>query len=395
MTVTQSYQLVNDALKQAFGQDAIQVLDVTSLNNVGKFLGGVGSPNLDLFNNAMLGRMIKTVMDAEKLTFEEVPFIVKEDYEYGDFWQEVYPEWIDAIETESWKTADANYQRNLQPIRKQLLSVKIYSKDINTHSYEWNIPDKLLNNAFVNAQGLIAYVNAIGLNVQNAVDGGIAEYGQLVRATYIAKVLNTPNTQSKVNLLALYNEKTGSSLTAETCKFDKAYLKFRAKTLKDFVDALETPGSNYINEKTANNNDYIRQCSPENLIIEVLKETANEMRFYLESDTYHKSLVEMPEYHEVQCWQGKGNGVDFASHSTIKLKLGEDALEQDITVEQSGIIALMYDKRAIRETYRDMHRWSNYDGRERMTYFGATPDVGFAFKLSYPVVVFVEEDVNP
>lgn len=397
MTVAQSNQLLNDSIKQAFGQEAIDTLDTTNLVNVGKFIGDIGTPRYDNWLGALMGRLYKVVLDAKKLTFKVVPFIRHENAEFGDFWEEVYPEWVDAIETESWKFSDPQHSRSLQPARRQLVSVKIYGKDAVTQSYEWNLPDVLAKNAFLNQAGLNAFYEALLVNIENAIDYCIVRYGELVRATYIAKCLTTSGTESKLNVLSAYKAEGGdSTLTATTCKRNRDYLRFRAEFINRYVDKFTTAGSHYINEKTANNNDYIRQVNPDDLVLEVLSEIALAMQYNLESDTYHDRLVKLPEYHEVLAWQGRGANDNLSDYSTIDLTIGKTALDEDIDFKQSGIIAVMYDKNAIIETYKDIHKWADYVGRDRMTYYGTSIDLGFAFKLSYPMVVFVEEDeVSP
>lgn len=395
MTVQQMYQLLNGVLPSVLGQDAVQVTDVSSLGKNGKLVTNMDK-GYELFHGKMLDRCIKVLQDNDAFDIlDGIPFLHHES-DWGGFIEEYYFDMPDAQETTSWGVGDANYTPSLPGVTKLPLTVKVYEKEVDTYSYEWSYPDKLLDSAFLSNEGMLTYIAGLVTTVENRVKLDILNLSRLVRARFLATILNTEGTESKVNVLTLYKEAypTDDTIDEDNCWVNKDFLRFLAETMASYVPRLtKNPTSHYINEKTANNTDYVRQVKSSNLTFEILSDVIRKIRFNLESNTFNPEKLNFGDYTEQQFWVQSGND-SLEDYSTISVKLGENN-GTDIKVVQKGIVAVMYDNRSIMQLYRDPYRWTFRNQKDRYVTDGIQENFAYGYKFSYPTVIFVVADENP
>lgn len=392
MTTQQMYQLVNSVLPSVLGQDSVQVSDVSSLGTVGKLISNMDK-GYELFHGKILDRMIAVLQDNEAFELENIPFLARPEL-FGGFWEELYFDMPDAHATSSWNVGQVGYTPSLPGVSKLPLTVKAYGKEVVTQSYEYTLPDVLLNSAFLSNEGLSTYISGVATTVENRVKLDILDLARLVRAKYLATIINTDGTESVINVLSLYktNYPDDEDIDEDNCWTNKNFLRFLAETMASYETRLtKNPTSHYINEKTANDTDYVRQCTKDNLVFEVLSDVIRKIRFNLESDVFNPEKLNFGAYNEVQYWVQSGDD-SLGDYSTISVKLGEDAEEKDIEVTQKGIVGIMYDKRSIIETYRDPYRWAFRNQKDRYLTYGIETNLGYSMKFSYPCVIFVVAD---
>lgn len=393
MTVQQMYQLLNGVLPSVLGQDDVQVTDVSSLGKIGKLVANMDK-GYELFHSKMLDRCIKVLQDNDAFeVLDGIPFLHNEN-DWGGFIEEYYFDMPVAQATNSWNVGSDNYSPSIPGVTKLPLTVKVYEKEVDTYSYEWTYPDKLLDSAFLSNEGMITYIAGLTTTVENRVKLDILNLSRLVRARFLATIINTPNTESVVNVLTLYKTAypDDADVDEDNCWLRKDFLRLLAETMASYVPRLtKNPTSHYINEKTGNNTDYVRQVKPQNLTFEVLSDVIRKIRFNLESDVFNPEKLNFGDYTEQQFWVQSGDD-SLADYSTISVKLGEDASHNDIEVVQKGIVAVMYDNRSIMQLYRDPYRWSFRNQKDRYVTNGIQENFAYGYKFSYPAVIFVVAD---
>ena len=389
MTVAQNYALVNNALAQVLGNGAITVVDTTTLADAGKKLAQFQN-GYELFNKAILDVMIRTEIDNELFDITGIPFLSKTE-KFGGFIRELYVGMPTAEENKSWKIGDDNYTPSIPGVHKLPVTVKCYSNR-GTHEFRWTIPDMQLDSAFHNNDELNAYITGIGVAVENAVRIDIVEISRLVRAKFIAdtfaKALAGGNQSG--SLVYVYDAFKlafpSTTLTADTCWNDKEFLRFASELISRYPKRLAQVGSRYINEKTAQGDDYVRQTSRDHLVVEMIADIANKFKFYLDSDVYHNELVSLPKYNEIEFWQGKGFKDDVKDHTTLAIYFEED--DVPIQVNRNDIIGIMYDDRSIIQIYDEPYTASFRNQFDRYTTNKIDSNYGYAYKLSHPCVIF-------
>lgn len=397
MTVQQMYQMLNSVLPSVLGQNDVQVTDVSSLGKIGKLVSAMDK-GYELFHGKMLDRCIKILQDNDAFEIiDGIPFLHHES-DWGGFIEDYYFDMPSAQSTTSWGVGDANYEPSIPGATTLPLTVKVYEKEVDTYSYEWTYPDKLLDSAFLSNEGMINYIAGLTTTVENRVKLDILNLSRLVRARFLATIINTENTESVVNVLTLYKAAypSDNTIDEDNCWVNKDFLRFLAETMASYVPRLtKNPTSHYINEKTANNTDYVRQVESQNLTFEILSDVIRKIRFNLESDTFNPEKLNFGDYTEQQYWVQSGND-SLEDYSTISVKIGEDDQEQDINVVQKGIVAIMYDNRSIMQLYKDPYRWSFRNQKDRYVTNGLQENFAYGYKFSYPTVIFVVADeANP
>ena len=103
----------------------------------------------------------------------------------------------------------------------------------------------------------------------------------------------------------------------------------------------------------------------------MLSEFAEAAKTYLQSDTYHENLVRLPKGDEVPYWQGSGLSYGFSSTSKIDVQVYVDEIDQQtgdtvrrkVTVTQTGILGVMFDRYAVGVANLDRRVTANYNGR--------------------------------
>ena len=127
-----------------------------------------------------------------------------------------------------------------------------------------------------------------------------------------------------------------------------------------------------------------RFTKKEDMVVEILADFATATSSYLESGTYHKELVALPLYEEVDCWQGSGTEYDFASTSKVFIKNDDTG----INVEQSGIIAFVHDKEKCGLSYDRIRTKSIYNPIGERTLYSHKADKGYYVDPTENGVVF-------
>ena len=391
MNVAQNYALVNNALAQVLGNGAINVVDTTSLADAGKKLAQFQN-GYELFNKAILDVMIRTEIDNELFEISGIPFLSKTE-KFGGFIREIYVGMPTASENKSWNIGNDGYTPEIPGVYKLPVTVKCYSNR-GTHEFKWTIPDMQLDSAFHNNDELNAYITGIGVAVENAVRIDIVEISRLVRAKFIAdtiaKALAGGNRSgSIVYVYDLYKIAFPSTtLTAETCWNDKEFLRFASELMSRYPKRMAQVGSKYINDKTAQGDDYVRQTSREHLIVEIIADIANKFKFYLDSDVYHNELVTLPKYNELEFWQGRGFNDDVKDHTTLAITFDDGLSDELVQINRNDIIGIMYDDRSIIQIYDEPYTASFRNQFDRYTTNKIDSNYGFAYKTSHPCVIF-------
>lgn len=395
MTVTQIKALLNDLAPQVLGQEALDKIDVTDIGTFGEAIKSAQN-GYEMFHNALIDRLYKIIIDMKSFEVEDIPFLA-DNYRYAGFIEEFYVEMPEAEDTKYWNVADEHFTPTLPQKKPLKLSVKKYIKKPATFEREYTVDEPLVLSAFNGYSEFEAYVSAMALAIENATKIDLMNVARMARLKFMATILSIANTPSKVNILAEYHNETGdNTVTINNWTTSKEFLLFLAEFISRYPKRFATVGSQYINEKTTNNTDYVRQTTKDDLVFEIISEVASKLKYNLKSLIFNQDIVTLPNYHEVLFWQGRGNADGLDNFTSIDVKLGENESHEDIEVKQSGIIGIMYDRNSIIERFREPYRYAIPMPQFRYTNHGVTNTIDYNYKLSYPTVIFViEDDTNP
>lgn len=373
-TVNQVYQMVNDAAKEALGQQAVTVKDTGSLVSLGEQIQV--TENVETFYKTLVNRIGRTVVAVRAFEISERS-VMRNEMEWGVIYQKISFKPRDAVENPSWKTET---QANPYDIEPQTTVVQKLFSVMGTYSYEDSIPDYQLFTAFTTPAAMAAFISGIYTNMYNYLKIAEANLANLAVNTYMAGAMSGTNAAQKRNLLKEYNDKFTKTLTVEQALTDASFLKFASKTINDTIKQFTSPSAIF------NAEGIVRQTTKDKLVVEVLSQFATATTSYMESDTYHNELVKLPRYEEVNYWQGSGTGFSFEDVSTIDIQNAKIA--DGAEVQKTGIVAFVHDYDAVASIIYRRRSNSIYNPRAERYNVMEKADKGYAVDLSENGVVF-------
>lgn len=378
-TVNQIYALINEVAKQTFGESAVTVADTSTLVALGdKVLSS--DVDTDKFAKTLVDRIGRTIFSIRRYTASGDDGLVKEPFEYGCIVQKIYVDLPEAKENKAWEIGESSYTPTYAPVIKPSIKQKLFEKMV-TWEIDVTIPDFMFRTAFTSAQGVATLIDAIFTTMDNYMEIALENNKNLTRATFIANKLNKGNPCGKHNLLAEYNALTGATLTVATCMRDIGFLKWASQQINLWASRMQKMSVLF------NDENYKRHTPTTDLVVNVLQDFDSALVSYLESDTYHNEMVKLANtYSTLPYWQGTGETYSFSDTSKIHVKLNKDT-----TVEQSGVIAVMYDRDAMGVTItkrngtteRNNHdEYTNYYNKATYGYFNDMSENGIVFYVA-------------
>lgn len=379
MKTTQIYNFINETQAEALGEKVITVRDTGSLASLGEHI---------LNSEKLIEQWYKTLVDRIGRTYIKVRIYTRpesnmmfEPLEFGAILQKLQTYKIaKAKENNAWKE-QVNPFTVLEKDETDIMQT--FFKKRGTWEIDKIIYDYQLNDSFVSESNFMAFCDLILSDMKNGMEFEIEQLEKLTRATCYAQAFKTTNKNCARNLLAEYNTKFGEDLTTSECLMDADFLKFASMEINKVVKRMPRLTSVF------NSMGADRHTDRDNLIVECLADYVSATSSYLESGTYHKELVSLPLYKELDCIQASGLNYDFADTSKIAI-----TDEEGVTVEQVGVIACVRDRESCGiSTYR-LRTKSIYNPASELVNYYHKMDFGSFIDPSENCVVFYVADAT-
>lgn len=384
MEVKQIFSLVNDVTTEVTGQDDLLQEDLINLVDVGNNI--IGVDKIDNYVNKLVDRIGRTVFQAKQYT-GSVPSVVMDSWEYGSILQKITSEMPEATENETWKLVNGqSYDPNIfyQPSAES----KFFDSKV-TFEVPVSFAEKQVKESFINAGQMNAFLSMITTNVQNSL---AIKTDSLVMRTinnFTGVVINKKNNNTSVNLLALYNTATGSTLTTDKALMDAGFLRYANFIINTYIDRLTRIS------KLFNVGGRTKFTAKSDQTLVLLSDFAKASDTYLQADVRHNEYTGLQGFSTVPYWQGSGKAYSLDDVSAIKVKVNDGTQEGKI-VEQKGIIGVLFDRQALGVANLDKRVTTNYNPKaEFYTNFYKT-DAGYFndFDENY-LVFYIADTENP
>lgn len=339
MTVKQVATIVNSSILQATGQQGIITEDLSDgvIDTGSNVLSSATAK--DNFVGALMDRIGRTWYEQQKYT-AELPNMLWDKQDYGSVIQLIKYNMPDAQDTEDWQLVDGQvYEQNR--FYAPSVEVKYYNGKI-TFTIPYSITDLQLKEAFLSGEALASFVSGLYLYVANAMTKRIEilvkdTLNNLVAETVYDDYGTASQTASSgvkaVNLLYLYNNTYGTTLTADVALTTPDFIRFACYMLKLYNDRIGAMVNTY------NIQDRVTWTMPENKELAILSDFKTGADVYLQSTTFHDELTALPTAQSVTYWQGAGQNFNFSDVSKIDIVTSEG---HSVTI--NGVIAVLYDK---------------------------------------------------
>ena len=394
MKINQVYSLLNDINAQMFGEDALDVHDLSGVISMGDTVVG-NSDNTDLFIGKLVDRIGKTVIRTLDLELD-FPALFMDSFEFGAILQKITVNPFEAIASSEWKVGEAEFTPTLLDIHKPDIMVRHF-KGATTWKFQVTIPDDLLSTAFTSETAMSQFIDAIINAITDSMTIAINNMSRTAVNNFIAEKILVSN--GVINLLTGYNALVGESdaIEADTAMSNKEFLRYAVNEIRKYIKYLSQPSVLY-NIGDGLNGGVVRATARDNMHVLMLTDFVAGVESYLQSDTFHDELLGMPLYNEVAYWQANQDTTinDFATNSSIAVtpssQEGEGSPED---VEQSGIVCVLADRQAI-AVGLNKHRSGNfYNSIDAYSNISSTATIQFINDLTENGVIFTVADVTP
>ena len=366
MNVKQIYSLVNTVSGEVLGNTELIHEDLTGLVDLGN----------EVFNQNAVDNYVKSLVNhIGKVVFVnrpysgKVPSVLMDAWEFGSVLEKISADVPDAEENDTWNLQDGKeYKQDV--FHKPTVTAKFFNSKV-TFEVPVSITERQVKESFSSAEQMNGFLSMIYSAVDKSmtiktdalimrtINNMIAEtldadktaFG-FVPSTHETVDYSTASTVRCVNLLKLYNDKTGAHLTAAAAITTPDFIRFAAYVMGLYSDRLQTISTLF-------NVGGKERFTPKDVLHTVLlSDFAAAAKAYLYADTFNSENVLLPQAETVASWQATGKNYAFENTSKIDVKSASGA-----NVSVSGVLGVMFDRDALGVTNLDKRVTTNYNAK--------------------------------
>lgn len=366
MEVKQIYELINSVSSEVLGKTDLVHEDLTGIVDLGN----------EIFNQKTVDNYVKSLVNhIGKVVFVnrpysgKVPSVLMDAWEFGSVLEKISADVPKAEENDTWSLKDGTEYRQ-DVFHQPTVSAKFFNSKV-TFEVPVSITERQVKESFSSAAQLNGFLSMIYNAVEKSmtiktdalvmrtINNMIAEtldadktaFG-FVPSTHETVDYSTASTVRCVNLLKLYNDKTGAKLTADAAITTPDFIRFAAYTMGLYSDRLQTISTLF-------NVGGKERFTPKDVLHTVLlSDFATAAKTYLYADTFHEDNVLLPKAETVASWQATGKDYAFEHVSKIDVKSASGA-----SVSVSGVLGVMFDRDALGVTNLDKRVTTNYNAK--------------------------------
>lgn len=397
MDVKQIYTLINSVSGEVLGKTDIVTEDLTGIVDLGK----------EVFNQNAVDNYVKSLVNhIGKVIFVnrpyagKVPSVLMDAWEFGSVLEKISADVPEAEENDTWNLTDGtSYDQDV--FHKPTVTAKFFNSKV-TFEVPVSITERQVKESFSNAAQLNGFISMIYAAVEKSmtikadalimrtINNMIAEtvladaqaFGATAAGDMTGADLSSASTARCVNLLKLYNDKTGATtkLTAAKAITDPDFIRFASYVMGTYADRLQSIS-------TVFNVGGKERFTPKDMLhVVLLSDFAKAAQTYLYSDTFNRGDVLLPQAETVPFWQGSGQNYEFASTGNINIKESGGK-----AVEISGVLGVMFDRDALGVCNLDRRVTTNYNAKAEFFNNYYKFDAGYFNDTNENFVVFFIE----
>lgn len=397
MEVKQIYTLINSVSSEVLGRTDIVTEDLTGIVDLGK----------EVFNQSAVDNYVKSLVNhIGKVIFVnrpyagKVPSVLMDAWEFGSVLEKISADVPEAEENDTWNLTDGqSYDQDV--FHKPTVTAKFFNSKV-TFEVPVSITERQVKESFSNAAQLNGFISMIYAAVEKSmtikadalimrtINNMIAEtvladaqaFGATAAGDMAGADLSSASTARCINLLKLYNDKTGAStkLTAAKAITDPDFIRFASYVMGTYADRLQSIS-------TVFNVGGKERFTPKDMLhVVLLSDFAKAAQTYLYSDTFNRGDVLLPQAETVPFWQGSGQNYEFASTGNINIKESGGK-----AVEISGVLGVMFDRDALGVCNLDRRVTTNYNAKAEFFNNYYKFDAGYFNDTNENFVVFFIE----
>ena len=394
MKVNQIYSLLNDINAQMFGEDAIQVKDLSGIISMGQNIVGNGTET-DLFLGKLVDRIGKTVIRTLDLELE-FPTLYMDSFEFGAILQKITVQPFDSIQASEYQIGENGFTPTYDTVMKNAKVLVRYFTDGTAWKFQTTIPDDLFSTAFTSESMMSQFLDAVIGAMTDSMTMAINNMSRTAVNNFIAEKIISGS--GVVNLLSMYNTAYNTNINAATAMHTKEFYRFASTIIRKYVIYLKEPSTLY-NVGDGAGNGVVRATARDNMHVLMLTDFVAGIDAWLLSDSY-KDLYDMPLFTEVSYWQGNNDSVNginsFAGNSSINIvpssQKSVETAGNRYAINQSGIVCVLADRQAIAVGLNKRRAGSFYNSIDAYSNISSTAMIQYINDMTENGVVFVVAD---
>lgn len=381
MEVKQIYEIMNTVTGEILGETVTVNEDLSNIVDIGTAIFNASA--IDNYVKSLVNH-IGRVIFVNRPYSGNVPSVLMDGWEYGSVLEKISAELPEATENDSWELTDGeSYDPNV--FYKPTVSAKFFNKRV-TFEIPMSFTERQVKESFSNAVQLNGFLsmlyNAIDKSMTIKVDALVMRtinnmIGETVVSDFAGGGYSSGSGIKAVNLLYDYNERYGTSLTAENAITEPEFIRYASYVMGVYMSRLSKISTLF------NIGGKDRFTPPEMLHVVMLADFKKAANVFLQSDVFHDSFTELPNADVVPYWQGSGTDYNFNSISSLNIKTASGA-----TVSMSGILGIMFDRDALGVTNLDRRVTTNYNPKAEFYNNWYKFDAGYFNDTNENFVVF-------
>lgn len=393
MQMNQIATITNTVVQEILGEQAVVNEDLSNIVDVGTAIFNANA--FDAYVKTLINHIGKVIF-VDRPYAGSAPSVLMDGWEYGSVLEKISSELPTATENDSWNLVDGkSYDPNV--FTQPKATAKFFNQRT-TFEIDRSITERQVKQSFSSAAQLNGFISMLLNETEKALT---VRTDALVMRTInnmtVETILNafpltgaqtTPVisgvTSSKaVNLLYLYNQKFGTSLTADKALTTPEFIRFAAFQISLYSDRLTRLSTMF-------NVGGMQRFTPRELQhIVYLSEFMRAADIYLQSDTFHDLYTRLVEGESVPYWQGSGTDYAFASSGKIMATPSSEAGKETPTkVTATGVLAVMFDRDALGVANFDRRVTTQWNPKAEFTNYFFKQDAGYFNDLNENFVVF-------
>ena len=383
MQVTQIHSLLNTVTSEVLGKQELVKEDLTNLVDVGTEI--INADKVDNFVNKLVHHIGKVQFNNDKYT-GKAKNVLMDSWEFGAILQKIDAELPDAFENDSWNLVNGeSYDPNIfyQPkVSSQFFDSKV------TFEIPISFAEKQVKGSFSNAEQMNGFLSMLTNRVDTSFTIKLDELIMRTINNYIGSVINVDDPNTSVNLLKLYNTVSGKSLTVDKCMTDPDFLRYANFTINTYIGRISRISTLF----NIGKRERFTNVEDTNLIL--LNDFVNSSDVFLQADVRHNEFTGLKAVDTVPYWQGSGDSYAFSDISKIDVKINNGGtVGADVT--QSGIIGVLFDRKALGVTNLDKRVTTNYNPKAEFYTNFYKADSGYFNDFNQNFIVFYVADETP
>lgn len=386
MDMNQVYTLMNNVTTEILGDSALLTEDLSNVVDIGKAI--FDATSYDHYVQTLVDHVGRVVF-VNRVYKGATPSVLRDGWEYGAVLEKITIDSLPTAEENSSWSLTNGVAVNQDVFKKPSVSAKFFNKRV-TFEIDLSITDKQCRSAFSSAEELNAFVSMI----YNAIETSMTvKLDSLIERTINNLIANTiyddyPNGNysatsgiKAVNLLKLYNDEFGTSLTPTGAIYEPEFIRYTSFVMRMYVSRLSKISTLF------NVGGKERFTNSDNLHIILLNNFVSSAGAYLQSDTFHDEFTSLPKAEIVPFWQGSGTDYSFTNCSTIHVNI-DDGNGSTEEINVPNIIGVMFDHEACGVANLDRRMPTHRNDKGEFTNLFAKMDAGYYNDLNENCVVF-------